>query len=143
LSKLTTINLFDFGAVGDGIADDGPALQSALDALAQAGGGTLYVPPGHYAIVTPVVKQFNSATSIVLQGEPSTTPISVAGNGLGLDLTSDFIIKVGPTNDAISILGAGTLRVNDLSFTGVEEVTTDAHVVFETDRYRRRKNPTQ
>jgi len=81
LSKLTTINLFDFGAVGDGIADDGPALQSALDALAQAGGGTLYVPPGHYAIVTPVVKQFNSATSIVLQGEPSTTPISVAGMG--------------------------------------------------------------
>src|SRR5882724_10254245 len=130
LSKLTTINLLDFGAVGDGIADDGPALQSALDALAQAGGGTLYVPPGNYAIVTPVVKQFNSATSIVLQGEPSATPISVAGNGLGLDLTSDFIIKVGPANDAISILGAGDLRVNDLSFTGVQEVTTDAHVVL-------------
>jgi hypothetical protein len=130
LSTLTTINLRDFGAVGDGIADDGPALQSALNALAQAGGGTLYVPPGHYAIVTPVVKQFTSATSIILQGEPSATPISVAGNGLGLNLTSDFIIKVGPANDAISILGAGALRVNDLSFTGVQEVTTDAHVVL-------------
>lgn len=35
------LNLADFDAVGDGVADDGPALQRALDALADAGGGTL------------------------------------------------------------------------------------------------------
>jgi hypothetical protein len=29
----------DFGAVGDGNANDSPALQAALDAMAQAGGG--------------------------------------------------------------------------------------------------------
>ncbi|MCX6903864.1 MAG: glycosyl hydrolase family 28 protein [Verrucomicrobia bacterium] len=36
------------GAKGDGKSDDRPALQSALDACAQAGGGTVRLPPGNY-----------------------------------------------------------------------------------------------
>ncbi|MGH9959212.1 MAG: glycosyl hydrolase family 28-related protein [Pyrinomonadaceae bacterium] len=52
------VNLRDFGASGDGVADEGPALQRALDALATAGGGTLFVPAGRYAIITPVQKNF-------------------------------------------------------------------------------------
>lgn len=36
------------GAKGDGQSDDRPALQSALDACAQAGGGTVWLPPGNY-----------------------------------------------------------------------------------------------
>jgi hypothetical protein len=53
-------NNFDlraFGAVGDGVTNDGPALQSALNAIANAGGGTLIVPAGHYAIITPVSRE--------------------------------------------------------------------------------------
>ncbi len=53
------LNVMDFGAVGDGVADDGPAFQSALEALADAGGGTLFVPAGRYLIATPVVKDFS------------------------------------------------------------------------------------
>ena len=41
------LNLKDFGAVGDGVADDGPATRTAL-AAAVALGGTLFVPPGVY-----------------------------------------------------------------------------------------------
>ena len=48
-------NLADFGAVGDGVTDDGPALQAALDAVVAAGGGTLLVPAGRFVIATPVV----------------------------------------------------------------------------------------
>src|SRR4051812_11566715 len=44
------LDLKDFGATGDGVTDDGPALQAALDALADAGGGSLFVPEGRYAI---------------------------------------------------------------------------------------------
>ncbi|HEY6121765.1 MAG TPA: carboxypeptidase regulatory-like domain-containing protein [Pyrinomonadaceae bacterium] len=126
----TTVNLRDFGAVGDGETNDGPALQSALDVLANAGGGTLYVPPGEYAIISPVGKQFSSSASITIQGEPSNIPIDVGPNGLGLGLTSEFVIKVGETLDAISISGAGAVHFSDISFIGVPEVINDAHIVL-------------
>ncbi|UCD53490.1 MAG: hypothetical protein JSW27_12715 [Phycisphaerales bacterium] len=37
-----------FGAVGDGTTDDTVAFQRALDAAAQAGGGTVHAPRGNY-----------------------------------------------------------------------------------------------
>ena len=40
------------GAVGDGRARDTEAIQSAIDAMHQSGGGTVYVPPGDYRIGT-------------------------------------------------------------------------------------------
>src|SRR3954454_10950713 len=59
----TTVNLMSYGAVGDGVTDDGPALQQALDALASAGGGTLIIPSGKYAIASPVSKDFGGGLS--------------------------------------------------------------------------------
>lgn len=44
------INVKDYGAVGDGTTDDTAAVQSAFDALSDAGGGTLYFPEGEYAL---------------------------------------------------------------------------------------------
>ncbi len=42
------INIQDYGAVGDGVADDTDAIDDALAAAAAAGGGTVYVPRGEY-----------------------------------------------------------------------------------------------
>jgi hypothetical protein len=39
-----------FLARGDGDHDDAPAIQAALDAAAEAGGGTVYLPPGVYPL---------------------------------------------------------------------------------------------
>ena len=39
----------DFGAVGDGQADDGPALQRAISAALEQG-RTLLLPAGHYLV---------------------------------------------------------------------------------------------
>jgi hypothetical protein len=86
-------NLTDFGAVGDGITDNGPALQSALNAIAEAGGGTLFVPAGRYAINTPVYKDFTGlASDVSILGVESSTPVpppTSSGQVLirGLDLT--------------------------------------------------------
>jgi polygalacturonase len=41
-------NVRDYGAVGDGRALDTPAIQSAIDACHERGGGTVFVPAGRY-----------------------------------------------------------------------------------------------
>ncbi|MDR6226789.1 right-handed parallel beta-helix repeat-containing protein [Desmospora profundinema] len=43
-------NVLDFGAVGDGTADDSGAIQQALDAARDDGGGEVAVPGGTYII---------------------------------------------------------------------------------------------
>ena len=41
-------NVRTFGALGDGKNLDSPAINHAIDAAAQAGGGTVFLPPGTY-----------------------------------------------------------------------------------------------
>ena len=126
------LNLRDFGAVGDGVADDGPAFQSALDALAAAGGGTLFIPAGKYAIATPVKKDFTGlASSVTIIGVESLTPVappSAPGSELskGLDLLSEVYPRTGEEQIAIFIRGLRSLVIKDIAFVGTSTVVTDA-----------------
>jgi hypothetical protein len=43
-------NVRDFGAVGNGVADDRAAIQAAINAASAAGGGTVYLPRGTYVV---------------------------------------------------------------------------------------------
>ncbi|QNM83813.1 right-handed parallel beta-helix repeat-containing protein [Sphingomonas sabuli] len=43
-----SLSVRDYGARGDGVSDDRPAIQAAIDAAAKAGGGTVYFPAGTY-----------------------------------------------------------------------------------------------
>ncbi|MBN2328498.1 MAG: hypothetical protein JXR73_15245, partial [Candidatus Omnitrophica bacterium] len=43
-------NVKDYGALGDGVVDDGPAIGRTLDAAANAGGGEVFLPAGKYRI---------------------------------------------------------------------------------------------
>src|SRR5690349_18405659 len=41
-----------FGAAGDGVTDDQPAIQAAIDAAGVAGGGTVWIPRGTYLLTS-------------------------------------------------------------------------------------------
>jgi hypothetical protein len=45
-----TFNGRDFGAQGDGLTDDAPAIRAAIAAAKAAGGGTINFPPGTYLL---------------------------------------------------------------------------------------------
>ena len=134
-----TFNLRDFGAVGNGTVDDGPALQNALNALAAAGGGTLIVPAGRYAIVTPASKDFTGlAQSVIIQGVESSTlvpPPTSSGMVLtrGLDLVSEFYPRTGAQRSALNIKGLQSLLIKDIAFVGTPNVNTDAFVTLDLD----------
>jgi hypothetical protein len=49
-----TVNVKDFGAAGDGVADDTAAIQAALTAIAAAGGGSLVLPRGTYRVTQTI-----------------------------------------------------------------------------------------
>jgi hypothetical protein len=56
LSALVTVT--QFGAVGDGIADDTAAIQSAIDYVASLPrGGSVYYPSGRYLVTSPLTVQ--------------------------------------------------------------------------------------
>ncbi|MEU3289887.1 right-handed parallel beta-helix repeat-containing protein [Streptomyces longwoodensis] len=47
-------NVLDFGAKGDGVADDTSAVQLAVNAASAAGGGTVYIPPGRFLLSSAI-----------------------------------------------------------------------------------------
>lgn len=131
---LNQFNLADFDPVGDGVSDDGPALQRALDAVAAAGGGTLIIPAGLYKIQTPVERDFAGA-SVIIQGVPSNTmpaPPTAGGQDLAasLDLASEFIPATGATASAITLRNINYLTVEHLAFTGIESTISDAFITL-------------
>jgi hypothetical protein len=63
-------NVKDYGAVGDGITDDTPAIQATFDIVASVGGGTVLIPPGDYWPRTPILLPRNVGFNIVGQGWP-------------------------------------------------------------------------
>lgn len=49
LEAKKVFNVRHFGAVGDGVKNDAPAINKAIDACNKAGGGTVFLPSGIYA----------------------------------------------------------------------------------------------
>lgn len=62
--------LIPTGVVGDGVADDTGAIQAALDIIAAAGGGTVYLPRGTYLLKNPLF--LGSKTTLRGSGKSAT-----------------------------------------------------------------------
>ena len=136
-AQTSTFNLADFGAVGDGVTDDGPAFQRALDAIADAGGGTLLVPAGLYFVATPVVKNFANLNggTVTIQGVPSIQfpalpNASSEQLSLSLDLSSEIIPATGFVDSAFTLTNLRQFTIEHVAFTGRETEQTDAFVTL-------------
>jgi hypothetical protein len=53
---MNMVSVQDFGGKGDGITMDTSAIQAAIDACTNMGGGTVYLPPGNYLTGTITLK---------------------------------------------------------------------------------------
>lgn len=52
-NKTQIIDIKDYGAKGDGVTNDGPALRAALSAAAKSSQMRVFVPAGTYVIKEP------------------------------------------------------------------------------------------
>ena len=91
----TGFDVRQFGAQGDGTADETAAFQRALDTAGQAGGGTVHVPRGNYRFTAPLIVP----QGVTLQGMWRSVP---AHNGIrdrGLPKPTDdgttFLVQFG------------------------------------------------
>lgn len=67
--RLATFNVKDYGAVGNGTADDTTAIQSAIDAAVAAGGGQVLLDAGTYKVTSSLI--LGSNVSIIGCGPQS------------------------------------------------------------------------
>jgi polygalacturonase len=109
-------NVATFGAVGDGKTMCTAAIQSAIDACAKAGGGTVIVPPGVYLTGPLFLKShmvFEVVAGATLLGSPNFSDYpSMAGRWEGLDRTIYASLLTGTDLENVTIQGRGTLDGN-------------------------------
>lgn len=87
------VSVKDFGALGDGVADDTAEIQAAIDSVVAAGGGVVFLPKGTYKTSAQLVI---NASNVVLAGAGWASVISYTGNGVAILLgnsTSGTVIS--------------------------------------------------
>lgn len=85
MTNFAPVNVRDYGAVGDGVTNDEPAVSAAIIAAFAAGQSTVYFPNGTYYFATPVTVNFDSKNALRLVGE------SLAGDAFGVGVGGTII----------------------------------------------------
>lgn len=116
-------NVKNYGAVGNGIADDTSAVQNAITAAAAVGGGTVFLPPGTYLI--------NAALTIA----SSPASVSVVGSSRGVSI----IKSSSSTANAFTVTSVGVVSFRQFTIAAATSssgsgisVATGGNIVVDT-----------
>jgi hypothetical protein len=102
------ISVKDFGAVGNGIADDTTAIQNAINRVKARGAGTIYFPNGTY-----------QASALALA---SATGVSFKGDGL----SSSIVRNTSASANLLTLTTCTGFAIRDLGFSAVTTSTGSA-----------------
>ena len=94
------VEVADYGAVGDGVADDTYPLVSAID-VAMAAGATVHLPAGTFAV--PNLKNVLLPRELVISGDPGAV-LDAARPG---DKYAMFLVDASVTFSGITVRNAG------------------------------------
>jgi len=113
VSQASAFNVREHGAVGDGQTLDSPAIQSAIEACAAQGGGTVYLPSGHYLAGTMFLRNnialhLDSGAVILGSESPDDYPI-IHSRWEGKHQDTYAPLITGQNINNISITGRGTI----------------------------------
>ena len=121
-SQTRVFNVMDFGAKGDGITDDAQAIQQAIDACTEKGGGQVYLPCGKTFMAGPIELKSNIDLHLgagsVLKANPDESIYRLSafkenrGEGMMWLHCKDI--------ENLSITGTGTIHGNGIAFMGKE-----------------------
>lgn len=121
-AQTNVFNVMDFGAKGDGATDDAVAIQRAVDACSESGGGRVLLPANHVFMASPVELKsnvdFHLDVNAVLRAVPdeSAYTLSAFGENRGEGMMWLWCDSV----ENLSITGHGTIDGNGVAFMGAE-----------------------
>jgi polygalacturonase len=135
---MATYNIVDFGATGDGTADNAPAIQKAIDTCFENGGGTVLIPSGKIFMAGPF--DLKSNVNLFLEGNAkilANPDEMVYTQSAFKDNYGEGSIWIGGADATnVTISGTGTLDGNGEAFMGPEEKA--AYVLKDFDTFDRR-----
>lgn len=120
--KENVFNVLDYGAVGDGQTDDAIAIQAAIDACSENGGGQVLIPAGKTFLCSP----FHLASYVEIHLQPGSRLLANpneavytesafrANRGEGMMWISGKDLK------QVSFTGTGVIDGNGVAFMGKE-----------------------
>ena len=138
------ISIKDFGAVGDGVTDDAPALNAAIAALSGSEkGGTIMFPAGEYLIASPIVIEPVSGRDFVAnlhwQGAGGhhtymATRLWLGGNASNAGVTLKSAVQM--TFSDMEFVGtAGSLAAVNVTTAGAIPYYSSFNIAFRNCRF--------
>lgn len=107
-NDLEVINVKDFGAVGDGVADDTSSILSAINAADAAGGRIVFFPIGTYIV-----------SHIYLNGKENITLTSPKGTIIKKKVGTGYNVNIdGAISGVIDFVDCNNIKVTNIEFNG-------------------------